>query len=80
VQDGRTGPDHGRRLDGPLAFDNAISPAAARAKGITSGVAGHADILIAPDLEAGNLLAKQLEYLAGAAACGVVLGATYRLP
>jgi phosphate acetyltransferase len=66
----------GGELDGPLAFDNAISPAAARAKGITSGVAGHADILIAPDLEAGNLLAKQLEYLAGAAACGVVLGAT----
>jgi len=66
----------GGELDGPLAFDNAISPAAARAKGITSSVAGHADILIAPDLEAGNLLAKQLEYLAGAAACGVVLGAS----
>lgn len=66
----------GAELDGPLAFDNAISPAAARAKGIISNVAGHADILIAPDLEAGNLLAKQLEYLAGAAVCGVVLGAT----
>ncbi|MES2114550.1 MAG: bifunctional enoyl-CoA hydratase/phosphate acetyltransferase [Pseudomonadota bacterium] len=62
-------------LDGPLAFDNAISPQAARIKGITSSVAGHADILIAPDLEAGNMLAKQLEYLAGAATCGVVLGA-----
>jgi len=66
----------GALLDGPLAFDNAISPMAARAKGIVSQVAGHADILIAPDLEAGNLLAKQLEYLAGAAVCGVVLGAT----
>ncbi len=65
----------GALLDGPLAFDNAISPMAARAKGIVSQVAGHADILIAPDLEAGNLLAKQLEYLAGAAVCGVVLGA-----
>ncbi|MYM92078.1 bifunctional enoyl-CoA hydratase/phosphate acetyltransferase, partial [Rugamonas sp. FT82W] len=65
----------GALLDGPLAFDNAISPMAARAKGIVSEVAGHADILIAPDLEAGNLLAKQLEYLAGAAVCGVVLGA-----
>ncbi|RFP17708.1 bifunctional enoyl-CoA hydratase/phosphate acetyltransferase [Duganella sp. BJB488] len=65
----------GALLDGPLAFDNAISPMAARVKGIVSEVAGHADILIAPDLEAGNLLAKQLEYLAGAAVCGVVLGA-----
>ncbi|OEZ63560.1 bifunctional enoyl-CoA hydratase/phosphate acetyltransferase [Duganella sp. HH105] len=65
----------GALLDGPLGFDNAISPVAARAKGITSAVAGHADILIAPDLEAGNLLAKQLEYLAGAAVCGVALGA-----
>lgn len=65
----------GAVLDGPLAFDNAISPAAARVKGIVSPVAGHADILIAPDLEAGNMLAKQLEYLAGAATCGVVLGA-----
>lgn len=65
----------GALLDGPLAFDNAISPAAARVKGILSPVAGHADILIAPDLEAGNMLAKQLEYLSGAATCGVVLGA-----
>ena len=65
----------GALLDGPLGFDNAISPVAARAKGIASAVAGHADILIAPDLEAGNLLAKQLEYLAGAAVCGVVMGA-----
>ncbi len=62
-------------LDGPLAFDNAISPAAAAAKGIASPVAGHADILLAPDLEAGNMLAKQLDYLAGAVAAGVVLGA-----
>ena len=62
-------------LDGPLAFDNAISAEAARIKGIASEVAGDADILMVPDLEAGNMLAKQLEYLAGAASCGIVLGA-----
>lgn len=62
-------------LDGPLAFDNAVSPEAARIKGIQSPVAGNADILIVPDLESGNMLAKQLEYLAGATTCGVVLGA-----
>lgn len=61
--------------DGPLAFDNAISEAAARAKNIVSQVAGRADILVVPDLEAGNMLAKQLEYLAGAQIAGVVLGA-----
>ena len=68
----------GAVLDGPLAFDNAISAAAARTKGITSAVAGAADILVVPDLEAGNMLAKQLEYLGGAASAGIVLGA--RLP
>jgi len=62
-------------LDGPLAFDNAVSEAAARTKGIESPVAGRADILVVPDLEAGNMLAKQLEYLAGAQAAGIVLGA-----
>jgi len=62
-------------LDGPLAFDDAISEAAARSKGITSPVAGHADILVAPDLESATLLAKQLEYLADAQGAGVVLGA-----
>lgn len=62
-------------LDGPLAFDNAISPAAAAAKGIVSPVAGHADILLVPDIEAGNMLAKQLDYLAGAVAAGIALGA-----
>jgi phosphotransacetylase len=62
-------------LDGPLAFDNAISPAAAAEKGIVSPVAGQADILLVPDLEAGNMLAKQLSFLAGADAAGVVLGA-----
>lgn len=62
-------------LDGPLAFDNAISADAARLKGIVSPVAGDADILMVPDLEAGSMLAKQLAYLAGASACGVVLGA-----
>ncbi|WP_034298812.1 bifunctional enoyl-CoA hydratase/phosphate acetyltransferase [Herbaspirillum sp. RV1423] len=66
----------GAILDGPLAFDNAISAAAARIKGITSEVAGRADILVVPDLESGNMLAKQLEYLGGAASAGIVLGAT----
>ncbi|MEY3664296.1 MAG: hypothetical protein RLZZ153_478 [Pseudomonadota bacterium] len=65
----------GAILDGPLAFDNAISAEAARIKGIDSPVAGHADILLVPDIEAGNMLAKQLEYLAGAASCGIALGA-----
>lgn len=65
----------GGLLDGPLAFDNAVSEAAARAKGIVSAVAGDADILVAPDLEAGNMIAKQLIYLAGADAAGIVLGA-----
>lgn len=62
-------------LDGPLAFDNAVSIEAARIKKITSPVAGQADILIAPDLEAGNMMAKQLDYLAGAGSAGIVLGA-----
>jgi phosphotransacetylase/acyl dehydratase len=62
-------------LDGPLAFDNAVSPEAARTKGIVSPVAGRADILVVPDLEAGNMLAKQLEYLADAQMAGIVLGA-----
>ena len=62
-------------LDGPLAFDNAVSMAAARTKGIVSPVAGQADILVVPDLESGNMLAKQLIYLGDAASAGVVLGA-----
>lgn len=62
-------------VDGPLAFDNAISEAAAKEKGIVSPVAGRADILVVPDLVAGNMLAKQLSFLAGADAAGVVLGA-----
>ena len=65
----------GALLDGPLAFDNAISPAAAASKHLTSSVAGAADILVVPDLESGNMLAKQLIYLAGADAAGIVLGA-----
>lgn len=65
----------GGLLDGPLAFDNAISAAAAAAKRIDSAVAGEPDILIAPDLESGNMLAKQLYYLADAEAAGIVLGA-----
>jgi phosphate acetyltransferase len=62
-------------LDGPLAFDNAISPHAVQVKGIVSNVAGDADILAVPDLEAGNILAKQLEYFAGATGAGLVVGA-----
>ncbi len=62
-------------LDGPLAFDNAISREAAAMKGIVSPVAGDADILLVPDLEAGNMLAKELTFLAGAEAAGLVLGA-----
>lgn len=62
-------------LDGPLAFDNAISRKAADAKGIKSPVPGEADILVAPDLEAGNMIAKQLMHLAGADSAGLVLGA-----
>jgi len=65
----------GGLLDGPLAFDNAISRQAAQTKGIRSEVAGDPDILLAPDLEAGNILAKQLSFLANADSAGMVLGA-----
>ena len=65
----------GGTLDGPLALDNAISPEAAAIKKIDSPVAGHAQILVVPDLEAGNMLAKNLTFLAGADAAGIVLGA-----
>jgi phosphotransacetylase len=65
----------GALIDGPLAFDNAISKEAAQIKGITSAVAGDPDILLVPDLEAGNMLAKQLTFLANADAAGLVLGA-----
>jgi phosphate acetyltransferase len=65
----------GGLLEGPLAFDNAIDPEAARIKGITSPVAGRAQILVVPDLEAGNMLAKNLALLAKADAAGIVLGA-----
>jgi phosphotransacetylase len=65
----------GGLLDGPLAFDNAISKEAAKVKGIRSEVAGDPDILLAPDLEAGNILAKQLTFLANADSAGLVLGA-----
>lgn len=66
----------GALVDGPLAFDDAISPAAVAAKHIRSEVAGDADILVVPDLDAGNILYKELTYLAGADAAGVVLGAS----
>jgi phosphotransacetylase len=62
-------------LDGPLAFDNAISAEAAQTKGIVSPVAGDPDIMVVPDLEAGNMLAKNLTFLSRADAAGVVLGA-----
>lgn len=62
-------------LDGPLALDNAVSPDAARVKGIKSLVAGQADILVVPNLESGNMLAKQLEYLGKADSAGIVMGA-----
>jgi phosphate acetyltransferase len=65
----------GGELDGPLAFDNAVSPEAARIKGIKSPVAGQAQILVVPDLEAGNMLAKNLTFLSNADAAGIVLGA-----
>ena len=66
----------GAILDGPLAFDTAISPEALRVKLLNSPVAGEADIVLVPDLESGNMLAKQLEYLGGAHLAGIVLGAT----
>jgi phosphate acetyltransferase len=62
-------------LDGPLAFDTAVSANAAKIKGLISPVTGQADILVVPDLESGNMLAKQLEYLGGAQLAGIVLGA-----
>ena len=62
-------------LDGPLAFDTAVSITAAKIKGLVSPVAGQADILVVPDLESGNMLAKQLEYLGGAQMAGIVIGA-----
>jgi phosphate acetyltransferase len=65
----------GAILDGPLAFDMAVNGDAARLKHLQSPVAGNADILIVPDLESGNMLAKQLEYLGGARLAGIVLGA-----
>lgn len=65
----------GGLLDGPLAFDNAINPEAARIKGIKSPVAGRAQIIVVPDLEAGNMLAKNLTFLTHATAAGIVLGA-----
>jgi phosphate acetyltransferase len=65
----------GAILDGPLALDNAIDLQAAKVKKIDSPVAGRANVLVVPDLEAGNMLAKSLTFLAGADAAGIVLGA-----
>jgi phosphate acetyltransferase len=66
----------GAILDGPLAFDTAVSVDAALAKNLRSRVAGEADVLVVPDIEAGNMLAKELEYLGGARLAGIVIGAT----
>jgi phosphate butyryltransferase len=65
----------GAVVDGPLALDNAVSPEAARHKGIVSPVAGAADILLVPDIEAGNMLGKSMVYFARARVAGLVLGA-----
>jgi phosphate acetyltransferase len=65
----------GALVDGPLALDNAISPEAAKIKKIDSPVAGRANVLVVPDLEAGNMLAKSLTFLGGADSAGIVLGA-----
>jgi phosphate acetyltransferase len=65
----------GALVDGPLALDNAIDPEAARIKKLDSPVAGRANVLLVPDLEAGNMLAKSLTFMAGAEAAGIVLGA-----
>jgi phosphate acetyltransferase len=70
----RRGQIGGAVVDGPLAFDNAVSAAAAKEKGIVSEVAGDADIVLVPDLVSGNILAKNLEYLAGAVAAGIAVG------
>ena len=70
----RRGQISGVLVDGPLAFDNAISAAAVKEKGIASEVAGDADIILVPDLVSGNILVKNLEYLAGATLAGVVVG------
>lgn len=70
----RRGQIHGAVVDGPLALDNAVSADAAREKGIVSEVAGDADILLVPDLVSGNMIAKELQFLAGAVAVGVVVG------
>ena len=71
----RRGEITGCLVDGPLALDNAVSAAAAKHKGIDSPVAGYADILLAPDIEAGNILNKSLEYFSGAKKAGVIMGA-----
>jgi phosphate acetyltransferase len=68
------GQSTGGSVDGPLAFDNAVSAEAAKTKHIESEVAGRADILLVPNIEAGNMVAKQLQYLAGADSAGIVLG------
>ena len=67
--------DRGQILDGPLALDNAIDPEAAAIEHIVSPVAGHANILVVPNLEAGNMLAKSLSFMAGAEWAGIVMGA-----
>ena len=70
----RRGQIHGGDIDGPLSFDSAISPAAAQAKGLKSEVAGQANILVVPNIEVGDMLAKQLSFMAGAVVAEIVLG------
>lgn len=76
VQAAQAGEVEGALLGGPFAFDNAVSPYAAKLKGITDPVAGNADVLLVPNIETGNALFKQMVYFMGAAAAGLVLGAT----
>ncbi len=71
----RRGEIAGCMVYGPLAMDNAVSPQAAKHKGIDNPVAGHADILLAPDIEAGNILNKSMEYFAAAEKAGIIMGA-----
>jgi phosphotransacetylase len=75
AQMGARGQIKGCIIDGPLALDNAVSPEAARHKGIISPVAGQADILLVPDIEAGNLLGKAMTYFGRARSAGIIVGA-----
>jgi phosphotransacetylase len=79
LQNERPPPNIDDIFDGPLAFDNAVSEQAAKTRGIVSPVAGHADIFVVPDIEGGNMLAKQLDLLAEALNAGIVFGARVQI-